>query len=569
MSVSDQINEWLPQNRTVKSDEEYKSSVVRLGIGAFASIYLGLGTLTQYFDINPERYLILLAFFMFYTIGVFIHILIYPEIIVRRYLVIFGDITFVTIVSILTSGVNSPFFLLYILIFISQGGRFGRPYLFTAVGASILSFIIVILATDSWKDYSFELIFKILALIILPVYLDAMLKAITNAREAADKANQAKSNFLATMSHEIRTPISGAIGMINLLKSTNLTEEQLTYVNGLNVSTNKLHMLINDILDFSKIEAGKLQFEKKTFQIDSVLRDVETILAPLAKQKGINLEHDATDEINTVYLGDQYRLCQVVMNLAGNAIKFTEKGGVKISIRKMDTESENSTWFRFEIIDTGIGIAEEDIEEIFKGFSQADASTTRRFGGTGLGTTIAKELVKMMGGKIGANSVIDQGSTFWFEVPLETTSEETAASSKQDEVRPVTNNEAAHNLSILVAEDSEINAMFLETFLGKAGHQVTIVENGDEALQQLSENSYSLVLMDMRMPEMDGLEATRRWREMEQEKGTHMPIIALTANASDEDKAACLDAGMDAFLSKPVAPEALFKTLDKFSGNQK
>jgi len=383
---------------------------------------------------------------------------------------------------------------------------------------------------------------------------------LRKAIASADAAANAKSEFLGNMSHEIRTPMSGAIGMINLLKTTALNDDQQVFVKGLSTSANRLHMLINDILDFSKIEAGKLTLEERCFSIEDTLQEVSIVLSPLAKQKRISFNYEIDQAVPGNLLGDSYRLSQILLNLAGNAIKFTEQGGVTIRA-SINNDSQS---LRMEIIDTGIGIDEEQLSHIFESFTQADSSTTRRFGGSGLGTTIARELVRMMDGEIGASSALSKGSTFWFEIPLK------LAAPKERRTNQLTNpshkltSQALHVRDILLAEDSEINALFISTTLMDAGHNVEIVENGQLALERLRNKHYDIVFMDMHMPVMDGIAATRAWRAEEDSKNS-IPIIALTANISEDDRLACLQAGMNEFLSKPVSPERIYNILENFT----
>jgi two-component system sensor histidine kinase RpfC len=497
---------------------------------------------------------------MVYSILALTSILRRPGRIPRRYIVTFMDIVYVTISSLMVGESDSPFYLLYILIFISQGGRFGRPYLFASAAFSTISYALVCWLDPEFSTHALESTFKLLALIVLPLYLDAMLKTIQRARQAADAANESKSRFLATMSHEIRTPMSGAIGMINLLRTTELNDDQRVYVNGLSTSANRLHMLINDILDFSKIESGKLSLEERCFSIEDTLQEVSIVLSPLAKQKHINFKYEIDQAVPKNLLGDSYRLCQILLNLTGNAIKFTEQGGVTIKA-KINNASQS---LRMEIIDTGIGIEEEQLSHIFDSFTQADSSTTRRFGGTGLGTTIARELVRMMDGEIGASSIPTKGSTFWFEIPLKLAKPENIRTNQVENTFNKALSPDTHIRNILLAEDSEINALFISTTLMDAGHNVEIVDNGKLALERLRNKHYDIVFMDMHMPVMDGITATRIWRA-EEGSNNSIPIIALTANISEDDRLACLQAGMNEFLSKPVRPERIFNILENFT----
>jgi signal transduction histidine kinase len=385
----------------------------------------------------------------------------------------------------------------------------------------------------------------------------------TKMAAEADKANTAKSQFLANMSHEIRTPMNAIIGFGEVLSEESLTDEQKGYVKLILDSGRHLLGLINDILDFSKIEAGRIKAESVECNISELLANVDSLMLPSAKQKNLELAIICTPDVPQIIVTDPIRLRQCLVNLVSNAVKFTEKGSVKLTVQPLVKEQKQ--FIEFKVIDTGIGITPEKLDTIFDAFTQGDGSTTRKYGGTGLGLTITRQVANLMGGDVTVTSEVGKGSTFTLIVSVNVVSDGNQDARHSEELLNglhQENNDLNGRFSgrVLVVEDSLTNQMLIKLMLEKLGFVVTIAEDGFQAIDAMNGQVFDLIFMDMQMPNMNGYDATKRIHNL----GIKTPIIAMTGSITHEDEKKCIEVGCDEYVSKPIDRNHLLKVISKF-----
>jgi len=685
----------FPRSRTTG---EFQQAVIRLVILAAITVYFSSHYyITQQPNIL-EQPIGFLTIYDFTAILILFSFKLVPGTShIRRSFTLLADLTLLSFTLHIGGDEATLCFSVYLWLIIGYGMRFGQKYLLAGTIIGVIEFTTVILTTEYWIEQKTAGIGLLIGLIVLPIFFSVLLSKLTKAKAAAEEANKSKSEFLANMSHEIRTPLNGVIGMSELLSDTSLTKEQTELTNTLKASANTLLSLIQDVLDISKIEAGRFSIEETEFDLYNLVGNTILMMKVQADSKGISLTYNITPSTPYELIGDPHHLRQVFINLIGNAIKFTEKGGVKLLV-STTSESESLAKIRFEVVDTGIGIPIDAQSSIFESFTQADSSTTRKFGGTGLGTTISKQIIELMDGSLGVHSAPGNGSTFWVEVPfrkqrnsnvidassipddftailicnkylgtleqaftswgithttLDHSELGTSLTTQPDEDKPTNviivesgciheslyafpeqintylNTEDTHillildddttnpidnsllegyahvleapfevssvfnilhscsinsktkhkgtggphtenssqtskaGLSILVAEDNKTNQLVISKILERDGHTPLIVNNGQEALDLLENSRFDLIIMDMQMPVMGGIEAAKIYNFSENCDDT-APIIILTANATIEAANECRDANIDAYLTKPIDIDKLRDAINKF-----
>lgn len=548
-----------------RPDSEHQQAKVRLVIQA---LFLG------YFLLAPERaderlQLCLLIILADLLIGLLIlaWIAFKPDTShVRRIIGMCNDYTFLALLMYFGGETAAPIYIAFLWVTIGNGLRYGTRYLMTAIAMAGVVFVVVIKMTGYWLANATLAWGLTLGLVALPLYLTSLLNALTKATEDARRANEAKSRFLATMSHEFRTPLNGIIGMAELLSSMRLTSEQRECSEVIQTSAQSMLVLVEDVLDISAIEAGKLRREEIDFRPRELLRKLRVMLQPQATIKGLELTSEVAGDIPSMLHGDSVHLLQILVNLTSNAIKFTEDGSVSVQAI-VRSRVAGRIALRFSVRDTGIGIPLEARDRLFKAFEQVHTGITRRYGGTGLGTTIAKNLAELMGGSIGLEQNPGGGSHFW--VDLSFTVVDQMLSGQQSKVVSFDDPFVRHrarvaSMRVLVADDQLNNRLVLGRLLERAGHRVVLADDGEEALDHLARESFDVAIVDLHMPGLSGFDVIKQARVM-QAGATRTPIVVLSADVTVDAMQEATAAGAWTFLSKPVAVPRLLGVLGEIA----